>query len=117
MKTTRIITTLLLLAASFCAYAQNITVRGGVTDFATGEPVPAASVVVSGTTIGEIADINGNYSISAPSGATLVFSSIGYETQVVPIQGRTRIDVVLEQSAEALEDVLVVAYGTAKKSS
>ena len=117
MKTTRIITTLLLLAASFCAYAQNVTVRGGVTDAATGEPVPAASVVVSGTTIGVIADINGNYSISAPSGSTLVFSSIGYETQVVPIQGRTRIDVVLEQSAEALEDVLVVAYGTAKKSS
>ena len=117
MKTTRIITTLLLLAASFCAYAQNITVRGGVTDAATGEPVPAASVVVSGTTIGVIADINGNYSISAPSGSTLVFSSIGYETLVVPISGRTRIDVALETSAEALEDVLVVAYGTAKKSS
>jgi TonB-linked SusC/RagA family outer membrane protein len=117
MKSTKIITTLLLLAASFCAYAQNITVRGGVTDAATGEPVPAASVVVSGTTIGVIADINGNYSISAPSGSTLVFSSIGYETLVVPIQGRSRIDVTLESSAEALEDVLVVAYGTAKKSS
>ena len=117
MKKAKIISLILLLAVPFFAYAQNITVRGRVTDGSTGESVPAASVVVSGTTVGVIADVNGNYSISAPSGASLVFSSIGYDTRVVSIEGRTRIDVVLEPSAEALEDVLVVAYGTAKKSS
>ena len=117
MKGIKILFSILALSVCTALAAQNITVKGTVTDVSTGESVPAASVVVSGTTHGVIADLNGNYSISAPSGATLVFSSIGYDTQVIPIQGRTQIMVTLSPSAEALEDVLVVAYGTAKKSS
>lgn len=66
MSKTKIIATLWLLAVSFTALAQNITVKGRVTDASNGEPVPAASVVISGTTTGVIADINGNYSIIAP---------------------------------------------------
>ena len=117
MKRAKIISLILLLAVPFSALAQNITVRGGVTDSSTGEPVPAASVVIDGTTNGVIADINGNYSITAPSNGVLVVSSIGYDTQLIPVNGRSQINVSLDPSSEYLEDVLVVAYGTAKKSS
>ena len=117
MKKAKIISLILLLAVPFFAYAQNITVRGRVTDSSSGEPVPAASVVIDGTTVGVIADVNGNYSITAPSGGTLVFSSIGYDTVLVPVQGRSTVNVTLDPSSEFLDDVLVVAYGTAKKSS
>ena len=117
MEKAKIISLILLLAVPFYAFAQNITVRGRVTDSSTGESVPAASVVVDGTTVGVIADANGNYSITAPSGGTLVFSSIGYDTALVPVQGRSTVNVSLDPSSEFLDDVLVVAYGTAKKSS
>ena len=117
MKKSLIISLILLLSASFLAMSQNITVRGQVIDAANGESVPAASIVISGTAQGVIADVNGNYSISVPSDGTLVFSSIGYDTQVIPVQGRSQLDVALSPSSEYLEDVLVVAYGTAKKSS
>ena len=117
MKKVKFVLPFLLFCLYSVSFAQNITVRGRVTDASNGEPVPAASVVIDGTATGVMADINGNYSINAPSGSVLSFSAIGYETQLIPVQGRAAIDVSLPVSAEFLDDVMVVAYGTAKKSS
>jgi len=117
MKTIKFVLPFLLLFLQSVSFAQNITVKGRVTDVSNGEPIPAASVVIDGTTTGVMADLNGNYSISAPSGSVLAISSIGYDTQLVPVNGRTAIDVALQASSEFLDDVMVVAYGTAKKSS
>ena len=105
-----------LVLALGTSLAQNITVKGKVTD-ATGEGVPFASIQVKGTMTGTAADGDGNYSIDVPKNATLVFSSIGYLNQEVAVEGRTVIDILLATDAEALEETVVVAYGTAKKSS
>ncbi|MBP5337182.1 MAG: TonB-dependent receptor [Bacteroidales bacterium] len=98
--------------------AQNVTVSGVVRDASNGEPVPAASVVLKGSVrTGVVSDIDGAYSITVPTGSTLVFSSIGYKNQEIAVNERGTVNVALEPDAESLSDVLVVAYGTAKKES
>ncbi len=106
---------LLLFFLPVMAIAQNIAIRGLVKDQA-GEPVPGANVFVKGTTSGTITDMDGVYSINAPSNATLVFSFIGFTTQEVPVQGRSVIDVALQDDAMELGEVVAVGYGTVKKS-
>ena len=109
-----------LLAAlflTFTAFGQRITVKGTVTDAASGEPIAFASVVVQGTMTGTATDVEGKYTISAAPNANLVFSSVGYKTQSIAIAGKSVVDCVLAPDSEYLEDVLVVAYGTAKKES
>ena len=117
MKKTKIFLSLMLLTVASALLAQNITVKGTVTDASNGDSMPAASVVLKGTRTGAVADIDGAYSITVPSNGTLVFSSIGYKTLEVAVNGRGTINVALEPDAESLGDVLVVAYGTAKKES
>jgi len=117
MRKIKVFISLILLAVGTFAYAQTLTVKGSVTDASTGEPIPFASVVISGTSNGSVADMDGKYSISAGSNAVLVFSSVGYSTQEVSVGGKSVINVSLSPDAEFLEDVIVVAYGTAKKSS
>ena len=117
MKKTKIFLSLMLLTVATALFAQNITVKGTVTDASNGDSMPAASVVLKGTRTGAVADIDGAYSITVPSNGTLVFSSIGYKTLEVAVNGRGTINVALEPDAESLGDVLVVAYGTAKKES
>ncbi|MBR5099827.1 MAG: TonB-dependent receptor [Bacteroidales bacterium] len=99
------------------AFAQNITVRGTVTDAQTGETVPFASIQLKGTMTGTATDADGNYAFEVPRNATLIFSSIGYVTQEVAVDGRASINVLLRPDAEALEETIVVAYGTAKKGT
>ena len=109
----------ILLAALAClvlgaqALAQGV-VTGKVVD-AKGEPVAAAGVQVKGTTTGVVTDFDGNFRVNAGSNATLVFSSIGYKTVEIPVGGRTTLNVVLEDDSLLLDDVVVVAYGTARK--
>ena len=117
MKKTRFFLSLMLLTVASALFAQNITVKGTVSDASNGDSMPAASVVLKGTRTGTVADIDGAYSLTVPSNGTLVFSSIGYKTLEVAVNGRGTIDVALEPDAESLSDVLVVAYGTAKKES
>ena len=75
-------------------------------------PLPGATVLVEGTAIGTTSDFDGNYSISVPESATkLVFSYIGYETQTVTISGRNEIDIQLQVTANALDEVVVTALG------
>ena len=93
---------------------QQIKVSGVVKD-SMGEPVIGASVVEKGTSNGIITDINGNFSLSVTSGATLAISYIGYKTQEVQAVTGKVIDVTLKDDTEMLEEVVVVGFGTQKK--
>ena len=99
------------------AFAQNITVSGNVTDAANGEPVPFASVHLQGTMTGVSTDAEGHYSLSVPADGILVFSSIGYKSQEVAVASRSQVNVALESDSQYLDETIVVAYGTATKSS
>lgn len=95
---------------------QGNVVRGTVVG-ENGTPLPGVTVVLKGTTRGTATGVNGDFTLAVPAeGGTLVFSYIGYEPQEVPIDGREQIDVVLSTDVEALEEVVVVGYGTQKKS-
>lgn len=111
------LTCLLTFLALAPAFGQNITVKGTVTDAASGEGVPFASIQVKGTMTGTATDGDGNYSITVARGASLIFSSIGYHTQEVAVEGRTTINVILATDAEALEETIVVAFGTTTKEA
>ena len=99
------------------ASAQNVQVRGTVTDASTGEPVPFASIQVKGTMQGTATDALGSYTVSAPGNGVLVFSSIGYTTQEVAVNNRGVINVSLEPETEFLDDVIVVGYGTVRREA
>lgn len=105
----------LLTVSATNVFAQDITVKGNVTD-QQGEPVVGASVMLSSNqTVGTLTDLDGNYTISVPSKSSLVFSCIGYATQTVAVGGRSKIDVVLSEDTEFLEETVVIGYGTQKK--
>lgn len=96
---------------------QAVTVKGSVKD-AAGEAIIGASVVVEGTTNGLITDVDGHFSIQASVGQNLVISYIGYETQVMKIvRANQQINIVLKESSELIDEVVVVAYGTQKKET
>ena len=106
-----------LLLLSSAAFAQ-IKVAGTVTDASDGAGIPFASVVVKGTTTGVAADADGKYTISVPNAkSVLVFSAVGYQTLEETVGGRAQINVALPTDATSLEEVMVVAYGSATKSS
>jgi TonB-linked SusC/RagA family outer membrane protein len=93
------------------------TITGRVTDAQDGSPIPGVNVVVQGTTTGTATDANGEYELEAPDDAeVLVFSAVGYVRQEVPINGRTTINVQLQSDVEALEEVVVVGYGTQQRA-
>ena len=94
-------------------YAENGTVTGSGDEL----PVIGAYVLQQGTNNGTSTDVDGNYVISVPSDATLIFSSVGYTTYSVAVNGRAQLDVMLKADAVMLDDVMVVAYGTAKKGT
>lgn len=105
----------LLLLSSSVLFAQNVQVRGQIVD-ENDQAIPGASVLVKGTTTGVAADMDGNYSISAPSTSTLVFSFIGYSPKEVTIGNQSQINVKLTPDISNLEEVVVVGYGTVRKS-
>lgn len=105
---------ILLGASCASAYAQT-TVRGTVKD-ADGEPVIGAGIMVQGTTTGAIADVDGTFTVNCPSDAVLEISSIGFITQLVSVNGRTELSIILEQDTNLLDEVVVVGYGVQKKS-
>jgi len=97
--------------------AQQQKVTGKVLDATTNEPLIGVNVAVEGTTVGTITDVKGTYSLVLPGTAkTLVFTYIGYVTEKVQLQGQTTIDVKLTSEVLHLEEVVVVGYGTARKS-
>jgi len=110
-----LVATFLLLATVF-AQAQNITVKGRVTN-ESGQAVPAASVSVKGTAIGTSTNSEGYYQISAPSNGTLVISSVGFGTIELDIKGRTTVDAKMSTSGTTMEQVVVIGYGTQRKEA
>lgn len=95
-------------------FAQtSTTITGTITDN-DGLPIPGAAVMVKGTTTGTVTDFDGKYSINVPAGAeTLLFRLVGMEDQDQLIAGRSVIDVVMASDVEELDDIVVVAYGSA----
>lgn len=111
---------LIALIAFSClaAQAQTVSVTGTVKDADTEEAVIGASVLVKNTTTGTITDLDGVFSLTAPQGATIVVSSIGYnDYEFVATEGAGNINIALKQSTEFLEDVIVVGYGAVKKEN
>ncbi len=109
----RFIMVMLVLLMGVQAFAQNV-ITGKVLD-SKGEPVPAAGVQIKGTNNGVVTDLDGNFSIKAASGSVLVVSSVGYKTTNVTVGNQSNIVVTVEDDALLLDDVVVVAYGTARK--
>ena len=107
---------LLTLLVMTGAYAQDVTVKGKVND-EQGQGLPGVSVLVKGTSAGTVTDVEGNYTVNAPGTATLVFSFIGYMTQEIPLGNKTSLDVKMATDTKALDEVVVVGYGTAKKAT
>ncbi len=108
---------LLLMAASTVGYAQDRVVRGTITDEAEN-PLPGVSIVAKGTKTGTTTNAQGEYSLSVPSNSlALVFSYIGYKTTEIAINNESSISLRMESTAEALGEVVVVGYGTQKKST
>ncbi|MFI5163136.1 MAG: SusC/RagA family TonB-linked outer membrane protein [Sphingobacteriales bacterium] len=97
------------------AFAQSVTVKGKVTDAATSETLVGVSVTVKGTTTGTQTDVNGGFSLNAPSNATLVFSYLSYTSMEVPLNGQTLLVIKLQPQSNSLNEVVVVGYGTQKK--
>ena len=106
---------LLCTAVLHAATANDIQVTGTVVS--EGDPLPGVAVLIKGTHNGTVTDIDGHYSIKAPSDGILVFSFIGLKSQEQKINGRTVINVDLQTDSEVLDEVMVVAYATAKKYS
>jgi len=108
---------LILCFAVFNANAQTKQISGKVTSKDDGSPIPGVSVVVSGTSTGTITDTDGNFTLRVPENETLLFSFVGLKTVEVPVTSATIYNVVLEQEIIGMDEVMVVAYGVAKKES
>ncbi len=117
MRKMKLFFTVLAVLISSAAFAQNVTVKGMVTDASNGSAVPFASIQIKGTMTGASTDAEGQYTVSVPAKGTLVFSSIGYHVVEVPVNGQAVLNVSLRPDAESLEDVVVVAYGSAKREA
>lgn len=119
-KVFKFILVLLLFSCSVSGYAEvldNRVVKGVVKD-ELGEPLPAVTVVVKGTTNGVTTDLDGEYTLSnVPAGSTLVFSFLGMQTQEIVVRNQKRIDVEMKEDAVSIDEVVVVAFGTQKKES
>lgn len=116
MKMRKILVTALLAWTMGVAQAQDVAVHGRVVDNA-GQPLPGVNVVVDGTTIGTVTDMDGNYTISVPRGASLVYTFIGFdENRVEMEEGRNQYDVTLNEMINDLSEIVVVGYGVQKKS-
>jgi len=104
----------MLISFCYSVRAQDVNVTGTVTD-GKGSSLPGVSVSVKGTTRGSTSDLEGKYSVLAPPSSVLVFSFIGFTTKEVVVGNESKIDVVLTDDVKALEEVVVIGYGTVKK--
>ncbi|MBK9336992.1 MAG: carboxypeptidase-like regulatory domain-containing protein [Lewinellaceae bacterium] len=111
-------TYLSLLLPMFCAsvlWGQNSTVSGTITSGSTGEKLPGVTVVVKGTTNGTFTDVDGVYTLQASPQDILAVSYTGFVSVETPINGRTRVDILLEEKISELGEIVVVGYGSQKK--
>jgi hypothetical protein len=98
------------------ALLQQKMVKGRVTASSSGEPLPGVNVIIKGSNVGTVTDIEGNYSIVITSDdAVLAFSFIGYLSQDIPVGTQTGVNVILTESVESLDEIVVIGYGTQRK--
>lgn len=108
----------LLLLSTTIAKSQDRTVTGTITSSLEGENLPGVNILIQGTTQGTTTDADGNYTLNVPSdGANLVFSFVGYKSQVLVIGNRSVIDVGLDEDISALEEIVVTGYGTQERAN
>jgi hypothetical protein len=106
----------LIVLTPVSAVLQQLKVSGKVTSGAKGETLPGVNIIVKGTTIGTTTDADGKYSIELPDGnATLIFSFIGFVSQEIALNSRSSVDVILVEDIKALDEIVVVGYGSIKK--
>jgi len=105
------------LSATDAGTFQQGTVKGTVKDASTGEALIGVSVVIKGTTVGQLTDVNGKFSINVTGPSTLVFSFIGYTTQEAAVAAGADINIGLATEVTQISEVVVVGYGTQKKES
>jgi len=103
-----------MLVSSFC-FSQDVVISGKVNEAATGLPIPGVSIAVKNSTIGSVTDIDGNFTLSVPKGAAIVFSYIGFESHEMTADASQTITIALKESAQTLEEVVVIGYGSQKK--
>ncbi len=115
LKGKKLSTLLLFLCSSALIYGQTLNVSGVVTD-ETDMPMVGANIIVKGTTKGAITDFDGNYNISANQGDVLVVSFTGYQTKEITVGASSTINVKLAEDAQALDEVILIGYGSRKKS-
>jgi len=104
-----------LFISSIALMAQNVSIKGKVTDADTKEPLPGTNILLKGTNVGTTTDLNGEYTINAPADGILIISFIGYKTQEINVGSRTLISTELSLDAETLSEVVVIGYGTIEK--
>ena len=105
-----------ILFALTSVFAQNKQVSGTVTG-SDGLPIVGATVVVEGTALGTSTDLQGKYALAAPANGTLVFSFIGYEDTKIAVNGKTSVNVTLKEASKSIDEVIVIAFGEAKKDA
>ncbi len=108
--------TLIFIFCSLALNAQGLQVKGVVTSAEDGQPIPGVSISVKGTTTGVLADVNGAFALNVPANSTLVFSFVGMKTREIQVTASTTLNVVLESEITKMEEVVVVGYGTQKRS-
>jgi TonB-linked SusC/RagA family outer membrane protein len=113
-RTVHILVTLLLVAVFLDGRAQVATVKGQVTD-QDGGILPGVNILIKGSTSGTTTDAEGNYSIEATAGSTLIFSFIGYASQEIVVGTNTTINVTMATDATTLSEIVVIGYGTQEK--
>ena len=99
------------------AFAQSQTITGTIKNKADGIPIPGVSILIQGTAMGSVTDLDGKYRISGSDGQTLIFSYIGFETKLVKITKEQIINVDLAESTSQLNEVVVVGFGSQKKAN
>ncbi|OAV74762.1 Outer membrane cobalamin receptor protein, SusC/RagA family [Bacteroidales bacterium Barb7] len=110
----RVLMFMVMVHSAALLIAQTINITGVVNEAGVG-PIVGATVIVQGTSVGTVTDINGSYAVSAPKDGVLEFRYIGLETSVVPVSGRTAINVELQSGSIGMDEVVVVGYGTQKR--
>ncbi len=119
MKKEHLTRSLLILFALFIycnfSFGQALTVSGTVKD-ESSNPIPGVTVIIKGTSKGTTSDFNGKYTIQADANSVLSFSFVGYATEEIPVNGREIVDIILKSASESIEELVVIGYGSAKKS-
>ncbi|SFU60548.1 TonB-linked outer membrane protein, SusC/RagA family [Pustulibacterium marinum] len=116
LQNKRLLGVIFAFVSVLAVQAQTIEVTGTITSEEDGMPLPGASIMIQGTSSGTSTDFDGNYTLSVESGDVLEYSFVGFQTQEITVENQTTINVVLKLDATTLEDVVVVGYGTRKKS-